>query len=87
LIEVGQIDETDLLGSELAQLAHVIQRSVSWLVSGQDQPVVSLQQGIVAQRSRGGTMQQQLSFDTNTCPDCHHLLDGVRCSNCGRSPE
>lgn len=78
MIEIGQMDESDLTVQELRRFSDVLGRSSSWPKPGLSSPA-----GIIRQRSRPGPAQQEISFGSDRCPRCYHALAGSRCDNCG----
>ncbi len=84
MIEVGQLDDSDLSQEELQRLASSLQRPVSWLRGGFEPSAPSGSFAVIAQRSSGRPAQQPLGIGTDWCPQCHHNISGLpRCSNCG----
>src|SRR5260370_26843219 len=62
LIELGQLDDTDLNPDELARLSNVLNCSVDYLVCGYDK-VPGFQGYTVGNRARGDQFQEELHLE------------------------
>lgn len=87
MIELGELDESDLPPRQLRRLAEVFQCSTDWLIRGEELVTMELPAGYIAQRSQGRTLQGTFDFAILNCPHCGQPARGCRCDNCGRSLE
>ncbi|MGH7314598.1 MAG: hypothetical protein ACREJV_15595, partial [Candidatus Rokuibacteriota bacterium] len=79
MIEDGQLDASDLSDAQLQRQASLFKCQLDWLVYGYEVVAEETRQWALATRTQGRSVQSELDFGAQECPDCHRSLRGSRC--------
>jgi len=78
-LEAGHADDGDLNKQQLEALATALGVSRAELTG--TLPARPALGQVIAERSAGYVVQESLSFESDSCPQCGHPFQGVRCRN------